>query len=184
MKKSLLIYISVLVATLCLFATQASAKDDHVSCKATVTYQNDSHIVRESAKTMDKVKKELIDEACDDVCDKLHGDEEDACEKSCKAEAQITNIECTGNESSDADKKADKKSPQKKYYCHADVSCDGKVFSVKEHAKSKEKTEKKLKEEACERACIQLSGKAEDDCEKSCKKSAVIQKIECKEKIK
>ena len=181
--KKYLIYGLIVSASVCLFATQASAKD-HVSCKATVTYNEVSYQVRESAKTMEKVKKELVDEACDTVCDKLHGDEEDACEKACKAAAQITQIECTGKEDASADEKSKDKGPKKKIYCHADVSCDGKVFTVKEHAKSQEKVEKKLKEEACERACIQFSGKEEDDCEKTCKKSAEIKKIECKEKVK
>ena len=181
--KKCLIYAIILSAGACLFATQAAAKD-HVSCKATVTYNDVSYQVRESAKTMDKVKRDLIEEACDEVCDHLDGAEEDACEHACEAAAQITNIECTGKEDASADGKSKDKGAHKKIYCHADVSCDGKVFSVKEHAKNQDKVEKKLKEEACEHACIQFSGKEEDDCEKACKKSAEIKKIECKEKIK
>lgn len=183
MKERTLIFLLTALAGILLFAGHASA-EDRVSCKAVVFYQDATYHVRESAKTMDKVKKDLVDEACDKVCDALHGDEEDACEKECKLKAKLTDINCTGKESKDVKKKSDKKTPEKKYYCKADVSCDGIMFSVKEHAKSKDKAEKKLIEEACECLCIRFSGKEEDECEKSCEKGAKIQNISCKEKVK
>ena len=96
-RKFYLLLACVLLAS-SLISLNAMADEDKLSCKGEVAYQGQTYTVRESARTEDKVKLKLIDEACDKVCDALHDAEEDACEKECESKAELKSIECTGSE--------------------------------------------------------------------------------------
>ena len=97
MKKQLTVFITALT----LFATAGTAAfadddDDEITCTADVEWQGSIYTVTESDDSMREVKEELIEEACEQACSHIRGDD-DPCEHSCESNAKILHMNCDGD---------------------------------------------------------------------------------------
>lgn len=63
-------------------------------CTAEVVYNGQVYPMTDTVKPHEDAKAELIEDACDLVCDHLRSHKEDACERACRDAAEVRNLSC------------------------------------------------------------------------------------------
>ena len=67
----------------------------HQLCTAEVTYKGSTYPITEDVKSHEDPQREVIEEACDKICDHWSDLQEKTCERACNAEAVANNLKCS-----------------------------------------------------------------------------------------